>query len=242
MGGVALIVLSSDFDAIGTHGQAGQPIAASMGGPLLLRTFHRTSLVTVRERETPPTRRGGTAVKNTHPEQVSYKDPILRVDIISFLLRSQRANSRARAALDNLHSRQKSGSSFRPLHCDLLLLPPWSTWDFPHSKRLMQTSRISWKPPENPGQLDETKVDSHRNCRRHLSLLGREHCSSQLMLAVWIRGTHLPSPFIQALFITTDQDVLEAHRNLGCFLRFPTQHCTQKVRSPSESDEAGAAG
>lgn len=165
MGGVALIVLSSDFDAIGTHGQAGQPIAASMGGPLLLRTFHRTSLVTVRERETPPTRRGGTAVKNTHPEQVSYKDPILRVDIISFLLRSQRANSRARAALDNLHSRQKSGSSFRPLHCDLLLLPPWSTWDFPHSKRLMQTSHISWKPPENPGQLDETKVDSHRNCR-----------------------------------------------------------------------------
>lgn len=118
------------------------------------------------------------------------------------------------------------------------MLPLLSTWDFPHSKRLMQTSRISWKPPENPGQVDETKVDSHRNCCRHLSLLGREHCGSQLMLAVCIQGTHLPSLFIQALFITTDQDVLEAHRNLGCFVRFPTQCCTQKARSPSESDEA----
>lgn len=36
MGGViVLIVLSSGFDAIATHGQAGQPIAASIGGPLV---------------------------------------------------------------------------------------------------------------------------------------------------------------------------------------------------------------
>jgi hypothetical protein len=33
MGGVALIVLSSGFDAISTHGHAGQPTAVSLGGP-----------------------------------------------------------------------------------------------------------------------------------------------------------------------------------------------------------------
>ena len=33
MGGVALIVLSSGFDAITTHGHAGQSTAVSLGGP-----------------------------------------------------------------------------------------------------------------------------------------------------------------------------------------------------------------
>ena len=33
MGDVALIVLSYGFDAITTHGHAGQPTAVSLGGP-----------------------------------------------------------------------------------------------------------------------------------------------------------------------------------------------------------------
>ena len=55
MGDVALIVLSYGFDAITTHGHAGQPTAVSWVAPQwVLRTFYRTSLVRVRREGNTP--------------------------------------------------------------------------------------------------------------------------------------------------------------------------------------------
>ena len=55
MGGVALIVLSSGFDAITTHGHAGQPTVVSwVALQWVLRTFYRTSLVRVRREGNTP--------------------------------------------------------------------------------------------------------------------------------------------------------------------------------------------
>ena len=103
-------------------------------------------------------------VKNAHPEQVIYKKPLLHVDIISFLLRNQGESFRTRAALDNLHLGPEIRELLPAPSLCYVVASPLSTWDFPHSKRLIQTSRISWKSPGNPGQVDEKRLTAISLC------------------------------------------------------------------------------
>ena len=141
------------------------------------------------------------------------------MDIISFLLRNQGESFRTRAALDNLHL----GTEIREL------LPALSLWFVVASlcQHGISTIQRGWyKPAAFPRKPMEIQVKVMKPgwqplvCAWHGVLW---FTADGFLLAVCIGETYLPSLYIQAVLITMDQDVLEAHRNLGCILCFSTQ-------------------